>query len=1064
MSVQNTHQAYTGILCTFFVALTCVACSDDTAVPLVSCMESVDCPRPQYCHYGNCLPLESIDGDDDGIPEEQEVLLGLDPSSADTDGDGKRDLDEVEYDPYSRVFGPVDRDGDGIPDGAESATEDSDNDGYNDEIDPCNDDPNCPTEGGQENDCSAVAGEVCVLGVGACEVLGVLACAEDSRNAVCTGVVIDGTEEVCDGVDNDCDGSIDEDFGNVGATCTPGIGLCRTEGTIICTGLFEARCSVTAESPTPERCDTQDNDCDGRIDEVFELGAPCQIGVDSCFREGMTICDADGEETRCMPLVVDDTPELCDDIDNDCDGLVDEGFEDLGTPCEEGSMACAQTGLFACNLQGDGLICSVDVLPPDTELCNAVDDDCDGRVDETFENLGTACSGGVGACAFAGVVGCDASGLETVCSASAPSGVAERCDAIDNDCDGSIDEDFQTLETTCSVGVGACARDGVYVCDAISGDVRCTARAGFAVSERCNGADDDCDGTTDEGFEGVGQPCERTQGSCRFAGTTQCRAIDSAIICVGDDAIDGEEICDGLDNDCDGISDEGLGLGSPCDVEEPNCARPGRLSCANDGTVFCSAEPLPGNLEQCDGNDNDCDGRTDEDFPLVGDLCSVGRGECTRFGVFECSLDGEGIACNAIAGQPSEDICDGLDNDCNGNADDGFPNVGNVCFEGAFSCAQEGRVVCSADGTSTLCNATARPATDELCNDADDDCDGNIDEAYPDKDGVCEIGVGECRTEGRWVCDASGLSVACQPDATRQPIQERCDDLDNDCDGQVDEDFTAGGCRRLAKGVSAAGFHTCMIAHDDQTLCFGDAPPSTPQRAASLLAGGGDDHCLIDIDKQIVCWGDGLGVPPTGRFSAVSVGRQADACALEIGTNLPFCWGDSPEVRSGPQTPLAAISVGENWACGLTVDEGRIVCWGQIPGNVPRPVDGGYTHIALGGRTACVLDDANQIQCFGNDNYGLITPPNGPYATFDIGPNSGCALTDSGAVTCWGLGSSARPHEGQGIPPNNIALSKLSVGAYHVCGIRSDMGIVCWGAGAPNQAPSAFNAGQASPP
>ena len=90
------------LLLAVLVAHGILACGDDTAAPIASCTES--CPEPQHCQYGNCQPLESIDADGDGIPEEQEILLGLDPSSADTDGDGKSDLDEVEYDPYSRVF------------------------------------------------------------------------------------------------------------------------------------------------------------------------------------------------------------------------------------------------------------------------------------------------------------------------------------------------------------------------------------------------------------------------------------------------------------------------------------------------------------------------------------------------------------------------------------------------------------------------------------------------------------------------------------------------------------------------------------------------------------------------------------------------------------------------------------------------------------------------------------------------------------------------------------------------------------------------------------------------
>ncbi|MFH1401969.1 MAG: MopE-related protein [Parcubacteria group bacterium] len=112
--------------------------------------------------------------------------------------------------------------------------------------------------------------------------------------------------------------------------------------------------------------------------------------------------------------------------------------------------------------------------------------------------------------------------------------------------------------------------------------------------------------------------------------------------------------------------------------------------------------------EICDGIDNNKNGQIDEGFK-VGQICLVGNGICQRQGIYDCSSDGKSV-CSAVPGEPGQEICDSIDNDCDGQIDEE-----NVCQN---ETQKQPEIICT-------------PAF-EICNGVDDDCDNEIDEA-----GVC---------------------------------------------------------------------------------------------------------------------------------------------------------------------------------------------------------------------------------------------------------------------------------------------------------------------------------------
>ena len=214
-------------------------------------------------------------------------------------------------------------------------------------------------------------------------------------------------------------------------------------------------------------------------------------------------------------------------------------------------------------------------------------------------------------------------------------------------------------------------------------------------------------------------------------------------------------------------------------------------------------------FELCDGEDNDCNGRIDDGLG-VGEPCEAGVGVCRVEGEFACDLATGQARCNVEPGQPTDvtaicvrmgleadcgDICNNLDDDCDGNTDE-HVILGEACAVGVGGCGESGVTVCAPDGT-VGCSAEPSEPVDELCGDAiDNDCDGAVDEEFG-LDELCDDFRDGCPLPGRTLCNEDQTETFCQvtPEEYPEegPIEYTCAPVDVDvypCDGQLDVVWT----------------------------------------------------------------------------------------------------------------------------------------------------------------------------------------------------------------------------------------------------------------------------------
>ncbi len=670
--------------------------------------------------------------------------------------------------------------------------------------------------------------------------------------------------------------------------------------------------------------------------------------------------------------------ELCNGIDDNCNGLTDEDYPDLGMYCDNGLLGeCFCSGVMVCSDDQLGTVCAYDPPSetnpcgyPTEEVCDGRDNNCDGLTDNVDpieypdgcgpvldlcdplfpENeglddprVGQLCGTDIGECEM-GVTACVLG--EIVCDGEiGPQ--PEVCDGRDNNCNGLTDEGLarpcyvhrEGYPVGCAYDdvtdtwdcTGAC-RTGIQVCG--SGEWGPCMGYVNEKDEVCNNIDDNCSGLTDENLT---QVCQVTNAWGTCTGVETCVA-GAWVDC--DAQIPAEEICDGIDNNCDGITDM---ITRSCYDYPTGCTfndvtqtwdcvgqcRAGTQLCAAGEFGPCTGARGPMD-EVCNGLDDNCDGTTDLDEfgnPLTetcytGPPGTEGVGEC-RAGVRTCT-NGVWSGCVGEV-TPQQEVCDGRDNDCNGLTDDGLGQT--TC--GLGEC--EKTIDNCVNGIPQVCDPF-EGATPEVCDRKDNNCDGVTDGLIEvcytydtgcvfndvtqtwDCEGICTTGIRRCPTPEQ---GGTGVWWPCEYQQGPQP--EVCDGRDNNCNGLTDEDEHGNPLSQACYPPGSGPNTGCELDPDtNEWECLGIC-----QAGERLCINGAWDACTGYVTPQAeIC--DGLDNNCDGQIdepeNLVGLGQPCGSPIGRCTQGIMECI-DGQEVCVGGEGPFPGDCNGMDDNCDGVIDD-----------------------------------------------------------------------------------------------------------------------------------------------